>query len=96
MKLTKKDRQSLENILFDLEKVERFIMADKTIVAKISNLTNAKENTWVNQETGESAYTFNKQIGSDLCYLDNAIRKIKYALAAETIKKHLQEQSNEN
>lgn len=68
--LTKKQVQSLESILFDLERVQKFLLKDSTIVATETKLTSDQENTW--KCGNRVATTFNKNIGNDLCYLYNA------------------------
>ena len=73
MKLTLKQKSQLQTIFNNMQKSELFLLKDTTVIAIKSNLTNAKEDTWINKATGENSYQFNKQIGNDLCYLYNAI-----------------------
>jgi len=75
-KLTQKQRNHLNNILSDLKKAESHIKKDTTIICSKSNITSSKENTYINQFTGEQVISYNKHIGTDLCYLYNGIDKL--------------------
>lgn len=82
MKLTKEAEGKLQNIVIDMQKAEKFLLKDSTIIGTISNLTHAKDCTWTNAATGQAAGTFNKHIGNDLCYLNNAIRSLQHFLTS--------------
>lgn len=71
-----KDKKQLENILSDLKESYNFLMKESTVILKKSNLTTIPESTYTNKLTGETFHSFTKEIGSDLCYLGNAIVKL--------------------
>jgi len=76
--LNKKQIQSIESILFDLEKAEKFLLKETTIIAVERSVTSDKENTW---KSGDRvATTFNKNVGNDLCYLYNAKERLNLFL----------------
>ncbi len=84
MKLRKQDRIRLESILNDLERVQKFILADSfQYVRPISRAT-----TTIDLEDKQGhAFTcpMEKRIGTDLCYLYNATDKLRSALADITV-----------
>ena len=80
MKLSKKDAAKLNAILGDLNKVKNYIQKESTIIAGKTNITSLPENTYINKKTGEQIIEFNKNVGTELCYLYNAIEKINYLL----------------
>lgn len=73
--ITKRDRRMLGDILLSMRKAQTFIKRDTTFVCKKSDLS-AGDDTFLNKK-GVSLVSINKEIGSDLCYLDNAIRSLE-------------------
>lgn len=73
MKLSKKQLQQLRSIFNDMTKAETFLYGNSVEVAKKTKVTCAKENTLINQGTGEAYCAINKNVGSDLCYFNNAL-----------------------
>ena len=80
MPLAKKQKSDLISMLSDLERVKHYIVKDSTVVACKTSITSMPENTYLNKKTGEQIVTFNKHIGTELCYLYNAIDKLKYII----------------
>lgn len=83
MKMNKKLKSTLESVLSNLETANKFIQKDSTIVAVETSLTAMLDETYINKMSGKAAATINKKAGSDLCYLSNAIEKIKWILESE-------------
>jgi len=82
MALTKKQINSLESILIDIDNVQKYLLDDKTVVARITSITAMPKDTFVNKLTGETAVQFDKHVGTKLCYLHNAKRNLKHFLEA--------------
>lgn len=85
MKLTNKDRQQLEDILSRLNSVRNFIQRDNIVVATVTNLTAAPEDTFINKATGKQAIRLNKLVGSELNNLNHAIERMEWILRPETV-----------
>jgi len=77
MALSKKQKLQLEQILIDIEKTERFLMKDSTLIAIKTNITAFPIDTFLNKETNEKYVSFTKNAGSDLCYMNNAKTALK-------------------
>lgn len=77
MPLNKKEKQSLESVLYDLKRAKNYILKDNTIIAGKTNITSMPENTYLNKKDGEQIVVFNKHIGTELCYLYNAIERLE-------------------
>lgn len=80
MTLTQEAKKHLLNICNDMQKAESFLLKETTIIGVKSNLSHAPEHTYINKANGEQMGIFEKRMGNDLCYLNNAIRSLKYFL----------------
>ena len=76
--MTKKQIKALQNIQSALLKASNYIQSEHTFVCSDS-LPNAL--SYYNKD-GKGLTPMNKQIGSDLCYLGNAIRDITYLITS--------------
>ena len=73
----------LEDILNNIDTAERYIKKDSIIFAMHTNYTD--KNIYTGPE-GQKLIPLNKEIGSDLCYLYNAGRKLRQLISAEKTK----------
>jgi hypothetical protein len=80
MAITKKEKKNLENILYDLERVKSYILKDKVIFVIKSSLGAMPEDTYFNKKDGHTITSGNKHIGTELCYLYNAVDKLTWFL----------------
>ena len=71
-----KDIQAIESSIHDLKRALKMLHKDETIIATLSTLSALPDDTWINKQTGKQAIAFNKNVGSELCYLANAIEKL--------------------
>lgn len=76
-KLSRKEKDLLLSALNDLSKAEKFILNDKTILG--CRHKTIYGDSFINKN-GEAIGVYNKHIGSDICYLFNAIRSLKNIL----------------
>lgn len=82
MKLTKKDRTRLSDILADIKEAQEFIRLDRILVCtrRTSQITTLD---FANQ-AGEFCCSIDKEIGSKLAYLHTAASKLAALLNPET------------
>jgi len=85
MALTKKQIKSIEGILSDMERTEKYLFKDSTKILIQSRST--PEHTYINKKTGIEYAEFNKHIGNELCYLYSAIGKLKNLMNEQKTKK---------
>ena len=78
-KLTKFQRNSLNQVLYHAQRAEKYIMSDRTVVAHRSAGTTTLDYT---RSDGKALYEVEKVIGSDLCGLQDAIRHLSAFLGA--------------
>ena len=73
MPLTKKQLRALESIAGDLEQGLRCLHSDKLVVCRKSHGTTTDE---YKRKDGEYLYPIDKEIGSELCLLSTALRRL--------------------
>lgn len=79
MKMNKKNRLELENILLSMSTAQQFIDNEKVVVCYKSRNTTTEE--YVNIKTGSALNPITKEIGSELVYLKTAIASLTNFLA---------------
>jgi hypothetical protein len=79
-KLTRKQQREILSIKSDLDRLSKYLFKDNTLIAMKCSLSAMPENLWENKKTGITAIEFNKLVGTELCYLQNAIQKIDYLI----------------
>ena len=78
MKIQKTVRSKLRDIERDLLQAKRYIKSDRThFCVRTNNITTLD---YTNKASGESLQIMNKDVGSDLCYLYNAIDSLNRLL----------------
>lgn len=84
MALTKKQIKSIESILYDMERTQKYLLKDSTKV--LMQAISSAEQTYINKKTGIEYSEFNKHIGNELCYLYSAISRLKNLITEPTVK----------
>lgn len=90
MALNKKERQTLQDILYSIEKAETYIKKNDLIIAHEMTITCLPEHTYKNSN-GKTICEVNKEIGSNICYLYNAVRNLKRFLIPPQVIKDFEE-----
>lgn len=75
-KLSKKAENQIKDAIAALDKGIAFIMSDKTRVVRLTNVTCGPDSTWTNSE-GLKGIAITREIGSDLCFIQNAREALK-------------------
>lgn len=73
MPLTKKQLRALESIAGDLERGLRCLHSDKLVVCRKSSGTTTLD---YKRADGQCLYEIDKEIGSELCLLSTALRRL--------------------
>lgn len=81
-KLNQKEAAILQNILSDLKTAEKYIQRTDIELCRLNKMPYGT--SYINKE-GQGVDIINKHIGSDLCYLYNAIRKLENILQPANI-----------
>lgn len=76
-KLNKKEKLLLNSILKDLYKAEEFILRQEIRLCRVDQMPYGT--SFINKE-GKSLSEINKHVGSDLCYMYNAIDRLQNLL----------------
>ncbi len=80
-KLTKKTTEDILSIKNDLDKLSKYLFDENTLIAMKCSLAASSEDLWINKQSGLTAIEFNKNVGSKICYLQNAIEKINFLIS---------------
>ena len=75
MRLTLKATRELTYILKELKTVAKHILKDSIYVCTETHGHTSLD--YINKKTGHSITPFNKEIGTELCYLYNSIKDMK-------------------
>jgi hypothetical protein len=81
--LTRKQRESLETVLYHAKRAERYLKQPSIAIAKKGGMATTTLHC-VNQQ-GTVLYELDKEIGSDLCGLYDAVRSLDRFLNPPTV-----------
>jgi len=81
--LTRKQRESLETILYHAKRAERYVRQPNISIARKGGMASTTLHC-VNQQ-GTVLYEVDKEIGSDLCGLYDAVRSLDRFLNPPTV-----------
>jgi fumarate hydratase class II len=80
MALTKTETQKLADILHNLKTAQKYISQPEVKIIDTKYKTGFKEDIFTNGTGVQVGLNVNKEIGSDIVYLRNAIDKLQYLL----------------
>ena len=80
MKLTKQETQKLADILSNLKTAQKYISKEEIRIINTNYKTGFKEDIYTNGTGVQVGVNIDKEIGSDIVYLRNAIQKLEYFL----------------
>ena len=80
-KLTRKQTAAVEYALRNLERAKAYIMSKDVAVARRGNF--ASTTLHYSRADGSTLYEIDREIGSDLCGLDNGINTLKMLLQTQ-------------
>ena len=82
--MSAKLERRLRDALDHLDRGLRYLHSERVHVVQETSVLCGKENMWVNQLDGKSGVAFEKRIGTELCYLDNARDALRRLLQPPT------------
>ena len=80
MALTKKEFQTIADALSNLKTAQKYISKPEIKIINTTYKTGFKEDVFTNGTSTQTGVSMNKEIGSDIVYLKNAIQKLELFL----------------